>query len=50
MQKFTILRGLVIARNWAHTEKGEKIIVSSLTAMVFIFYVCASLLLIGYFS
>lgn len=50
MQKFTILRGFILARRWANTEKGEKIIVSSLTSMVFVLYVCASLLLIGYFS
>lgn len=50
MRKFTVLRGLVVARIWANTEKGEKIIVSTLTLMVFVLYVCASLLLIGYFS
>lgn len=34
--KTKILRGLVVARRWANTDKGEKIIVRTLTTLVFI--------------
>lgn len=45
--KIKFLRGLIIARRWANTEKGEKIIVTSLTSMAFVGFICASLLLLG---
>jgi hypothetical protein len=34
--KTKILRGLVIARRWANTDRGERVIVRTLTSLVFI--------------
>lgn len=34
--KTKILRGLVIARRWANTDRGERVVVRTLTSLVFI--------------
>lgn len=34
--KTKILRGLVVARRWANTDRGERVVVRTLTSLVFI--------------
>lgn len=45
--KITMLRGLLRLRAWANTEKGEKIIVRTLTTMTALGIIDAALLVIG---
>lgn len=45
--KTKILRGLVIARRWANTDRGERVIVRTLTSLVFIGFVDLAVLIAG---
>ena len=46
--KIKALRLLVTAKQWANTERGESIIVNTLTIMSAIGFVCLALVLSGY--
>lgn len=48
MIKFRALRLLVTAKQWANTERGENIIVNTLTIMSAIGVLCLALILSGY--
>lgn len=48
IMKFKALRLLVTARQWANTEKGERIIVNTLTTMSAIGILCLALVLSEY--
>ena len=45
--KYKVLRALVVSRRYANTERGEKVIVRTLTAMSFVLFVDVCLLIFG---
>ena len=48
--KTKVLRKLVTARQWANTEKGEKVIVYTLSTLTGVWALCVLALIIGSLS
>jgi len=45
--KTKILRGLIIARRWANTDRGERVVVRTLTSLVVIGFADLMILIFG---